>query len=89
MIDMGRFEEQLNTNGALRQQFLRDPVAVFRRMGLWLSPAQQLDLRRQVAQVNLQRPTVPSAYSDQPAIGTVRLQVANWHIPAPENETRG
>jgi hypothetical protein len=78
MIDMGRFEEQLNTNGAVREEFMRDPVGVFRKMGLWLSPAQQLDLRRQVAQVNLQRPTVPSAYSNLPAIGTVRLRVANW-----------
>jgi hypothetical protein len=78
MIDMGRFEEQLNTNGALRQEFLRDPVAVFRKMGLWLSPAQQLDLRRQVAQVNLQRPTIPSASAHVPALGAVRLRVANW-----------
>jgi hypothetical protein len=78
MIDMARFEEQLNTDAALRHEFLRDPVGVFRRMGLWLSPAQQLDLRRQVAQANLQRPTVPSASANLPAIGTVRLCVAMW-----------
>jgi hypothetical protein len=75
---MARFEKQLNTNGALRQEFMRDPVGVFRRMGFWLSPGQQLDLRRQVAQVNLQRPTVPSASGHLPAVGTVRLRVAQW-----------
>jgi hypothetical protein len=78
MIDMGKFEEQLNTDAKLRAEFMRDPVAVFHRMGILLSPAQQMDVRQQVAQANLQRPTVPSATSNVPAIGTVRLRVAYW-----------
>src|SRR5262249_18155346 len=70
MFDMARFEQQLNTDAALRAEFLRDPVAVFRRMGLLLSLSQQEDLRRAVAQGHPRRPVVPGQTGGGPSIGT-------------------
>jgi hypothetical protein len=81
MTDLGRLEVQLNTDAALREEFLRDPVAVLSRMGIWLSSTQQQDIRRQVAKVNVQRPTVLSGSANVPAArGAVRLHLDIWTI---------
>ena len=62
-MDLGRLEEQLKTDAAFRAEFFRDPVGVMRRAGLWLSPAQQHDLRRAVATDQILNPYVVSASS--------------------------
>jgi hypothetical protein len=69
MVDLGRLEEQLNSDPALRRRFLADPVALLRQAGIWLSPERQQALRSEAARVTRQRPFVP---------GTVRLRVADW-----------
>jgi hypothetical protein len=79
MVDLAMLEEQLNTDAALRQQFLTDPVSVLRRAGLWLSPAQEFELRKEILQVNSQRPYIPGAAANVAPLGTVRLRVASWN----------
>ena len=41
MIDLGNLEKRLNSDQKLRQDFLTDPVATFRREGVHLSFEQE------------------------------------------------
>jgi hypothetical protein len=61
MIDLGRFEERLNSDPSLRQEFLRDPVQILRREGVILSAEQARRLRDAVSKISATRPPVGGA----------------------------
>jgi hypothetical protein len=61
MIDLGRFEERLNSDPNLRQEFLRDPVQILRREGVVLSAEQARRLRDAVSKISATRPPVGGA----------------------------
>jgi hypothetical protein len=75
MIDLAKLEQDLNTDFTKRQDFLRDPVAVFQRNGILLSPDQQTTLRMEIAQQKAQRSVVPGVRGNVEALGRVRLGV--------------
>ena len=79
MVDLGRLEEQLKTDAAFRAEFFRDPVGVMRKAGLWLSLAQQHDLRMAVARDQIEHPYIVSPTSSNlQARGYINTWRAWW-----------
>lgn len=75
MIDLGNLEKRLNSDLKLRQEFLTDPVATFRREGIQLSPDQERRLREATVRARSTRPNV----SGTSLGGTVAFV---WFFPA-------
>ena len=57
MIDLAGLQQQLNSNPALRSQFLKDPVAFLQQAGLTLSTDQAAKLMESLALLTTKQPT--------------------------------
>ena len=75
MIDLGNLEKRLNSDQKLRQDFLTDPVATFRREGVQLSFEQEKRLREATVRARSARSNV----SGTSLGGTVAFV---WFFPA-------
>ncbi len=58
MVDLGRFENRINSEPALRRQFFADPVGVLRKEGIIMSAEQAQRLREAIAQHTATKPPV-------------------------------
>jgi hypothetical protein len=56
-MHFGIFQHRLKTDPQFRRQFFDDPVGVFRREGLYLSPEQERSLREAVAKFKTSAPS--------------------------------
>jgi hypothetical protein len=58
MINLAQLEQRLNSDPKARELFLNDPVAVFRKEGIMLSPDQERSLRQAAAILRASAPRV-------------------------------